>query len=99
MSVTISNSVTSIGYRAFYDCSNLAKIIFKNRQLSQIPSGSPWDAPNTTVIETWNDVSQEWVKEQHYILSSDYESKGQGTFGINPTDGLSGFYIGKDNFI
>ena len=28
-----------------------------------------------------------------------YESKGQGTFCINPAIGLSGFYIGKDNFI
>ena len=28
-----------------------------------------------------------------------YESKGKGTFCINPVDGLSGFYIGADNFI
>lgn len=28
-----------------------------------------------------------------------YESKGLGTFCINPRNGLSGFYIGADNFI
>lgn len=63
-SVTIPDSVTSIGEFAFTGCQSLAKIIFKNRQPSQIPSGSPWGAPNTTVIETWNDASQEWVNSQ-----------------------------------
>ena len=63
-SVTIGDGVTSIGSSAFSSCTNLAKIIFKNRQLSQIPSGSPWSAPSTTMIETWNDASQEWVSSQ-----------------------------------
>jgi hypothetical protein len=31
------------------------------------------------------------------VLSSMYESHGDGTFNINPEKGLSGFYIGGKN--
>ena len=31
-------------------------------------------------------------------INNMYESKGPGTFNINPQKGLSGFYIGSDNF-
>lgn len=61
--VTIGAGVTDIISNAFYNCTNLTSIVFRNRLSSEIPSGAPWGATNAT-ITTWNDASQEWVDEK-----------------------------------
>jgi hypothetical protein len=40
-----------------------------------------------------------WQGQHETTNPSFYESKGIGTFCINPKDGISGFYIGSNNFI
>ena len=69
-SVTIPKSVTSIGVSAFSGCSSLQKVIFKGKTLSEVQAMTnyAWGITNTSIIETWNDASQEWVSD-NYVKS------------------------------
>lgn len=45
------------------------------------------------------DVNEDYAFGWNGDRMASYGSHGVGTFSINPQNGLSGFYIGKDNFI
>lgn len=72
ISVTIPESVTNIGQDVFKTNYNLANVTFLGKTLEQVQniedeSGTkqfPWGIVDTTIINTWNDASQEWVTSQ-----------------------------------
>ncbi len=45
------------------------------------------------------DVNEDYAFGWNGDRMASYSSHGAGTFNINPKNGLSGFYIGQDNFI
>lgn len=80
--VTIPNSVTNIGYGSFNGCTGLTSVVFIGKTLVQVQAMArfPWGINPSSIITTWNDASQEWVKEQGYAISSDlsndFQTKG-----------------------
>ena len=59
-----------------------------------------WDIAlgvNASAKDQYTYVWSEIEKGSNY--TNNYTSHGKGSFNVNPIDGLSGFYIGKDNFI
>lgn len=73
-SMTIPESVVSIGFTAFLFCDNLKSLIFKGKTLAEVQAmpNYPWGIIDTSVISTWNDVSQEMVdsKLSGYVQTS-----------------------------
>lgn len=45
------------------------------------------------------DVNEDYAFGWNGDRTISYASHGTGTFSINPINGLSGFWIGKDNFV
>lgn len=59
-----------------------------------------WSLVDTEILSTeinYQDKRSMEYMDSDIVLSSMYESNGEGTFNINPQDGLSGFYIGEKN--
>jgi len=59
-----------------------------------------WDIAlgvNATAKDKYTYVWSGIEKGANY--NNNYASHGKGSFNVNPIDGLSGFYIGKDNFV
>ena len=73
-SISIPESVTSIGKNAFYQCDSLTSLVFKGKSKQQVEAmpNYPWGINNTSIISTWNDVSQEFVdsKLSGYVQTS-----------------------------
>ena len=72
ISVTIPASVTNIGQDVVKNNYNLSNVTFIGKTLEQVQniedeSGTkqyPWGIVDTSIINTWNDASQEWVTSQ-----------------------------------
>jgi hypothetical protein len=68
--VTIPDSVTSIGDYAFAGCTNLSNITVVGKTQAQAEALlANASVPSGCEITTWNDASQEWVKDQNYLSS------------------------------
>ena len=50
--VTIPDNVTSIGYKAFYSCTNLTSILFERKNISSSLGYAEclWNIPNINII-------------------------------------------------
>lgn len=49
--VTIPKTITNISNEAFSGCVNLKTIYIESGSTLEIPTSSPWGAPNATVVE------------------------------------------------
>ena len=65
--ITIPDSVTTIGDEAFFNCTNLTSIIVKGKIQAEAETLLAYADVSPSIITTWNDASQEWVKEQNYL--------------------------------
>ena len=82
-SVIIPNSVTSIESIAFSGCLNLKSInIIKDRNCQEeIPSGAPWGAPETAVINVYKKESLIYDDERNLV----YEVNDNETLSVKST--------------
>jgi hypothetical protein len=68
-SITIPESVESVGAYAFNACYNLTSIIVKGKTQAEAETMFAGACVSPSIITTWNDASQEWVKDQNYLSS------------------------------
>ena len=95
MSVTIGNGVTSIGNYAFEDCTSLANITVVGKTQAQAEALLANASVSPSIITTWNDASQEWVKDQNYLTEhqslENYYAKNETSSAAE----ISGVLAGK----
>ena len=88
--MTIPNSVASVGSYVFSGCFNLANITVVGKNQAQAEALLLTASVSPSIITTWNDASQEWVKEQNYLSSvpSTYKTY-QETVSLLSNDGYA----------
>ena len=89
-SIVAGNSIYSLP-KTMYGCLIMGESIFTGNPAREMQEGS-----NIVALGSWINITNDACFVWNGV-GSEYPTKGQGSFAINPDHGVEGFYIGNRN--